>query len=185
MGRVPRPQIAGGVYHATARGNRRHRIYVTEVDCNLFCHLLTSCVRRFAWRCHGLCLMPNHYHLILETPEANLSVGMQRLNGVYAKWFNHAHGFEGHLFERRFRSIVIESEPHLLELARYIALNPVRAGLCRHPGEWKWSSYGAMVGAVPTPEYLTCDWLLSQFGEDRTQAQAAFAAFVDGLPVAA
>lgn len=186
MGRNPRLQIAGGFYHVTTRGNRHQPIYLTDLDCELWCHLLTSCLRRFEWRCHSLCLIPNHYHFLLETPEANLSRGMERLNGVYAKWFNHAHGFEGHLFERRFRSVTIESEPHLLEVARYIALNPVRAGLCSHPGDWKWSSYGALVGSDPIPEYLSCGWLLSQFGKDKEQARDRFAEFVVGrLPVAA
>jgi REP-associated tyrosine transposase len=174
------------VYHLTTRGNRHQPIYLTEHDCELFCHLVTKCVRRFEWRCHSLCLIPNHYHLLMRTLEPNLSRGMELLNGTYAKWFNHTHGFEGHLFERRFRSVVIESDAHLLEVIRYIALNPVRAGLCNHPSDWKWSSYRALIGAAPIPEYLSCEWLLSLFGKRREQASKRLAAFVEGrLPVAA
>jgi putative transposase len=185
MGRARRLQIAGGIYHVTTRGNRRQPTYATESDYAFFCHLLASCVRRLTWRCHAFCLMPNHYHLLLETPEPNLSAGMQRLNGVYAKWFNETHGFEGHLFERRFRGIAVETEPHALELSRYIVLNPVRAGLCKYPTDWRWSSYAAMTDPTPAPEFLTCQWLLAQFGPDVARARAAYAAFVDGLPVAA
>jgi len=185
MGRSVRLQIAGGIYHVTTRGNRRQLIYAAEADYGFYCHLLASCVRRLGWRCHAFCLMPNHYHLLLETPEPNLSAGMQRLNGVYAKWFNEANGFEGHLFERRFRGISVETEPHALELSRYIVLNPVRAGLCKRPADWPWSSYAAMTDGTSRPEFLTCEWLLAQFGPDLGRAREAYAAFVDGLPVAA
>jgi hypothetical protein len=129
--------------------------------------------------------MPTHYHLLIETLEPNLSAGMQRLNGVYAKSFNYAHGFEGHLFERRFRSVVIETEPQLFETARYVALNPVRAGLCGDPADWPWSSYAAMTGRAKAPSFLTCDWLLSHFGRERERAGAHFADFVGDRLVAA
>jgi REP element-mobilizing transposase RayT len=181
----PRPQVAGGVYHVTTRGNRGQLIFANQLDPSLFVHLVSKNVRRLGWRCHSFCLMPNHYHLLIETPEPNLSIGMQRLNGIYARWFNHAHGYSGHLFERRFHSVFVERNAHLLELTRYLALNPVRAGLCRHPSEWLWSSYRAMTGAVPPPEFLTCDWVLSLFDADRERARARFAAFVDGSAVMA
>jgi putative transposase len=184
MARAPRLQIAGGFYHVMTRGNRRQRIYVYDDDVVEFERVLTRVVRRLEWRIHGFCLMPNHYHLVVETPDANLSVGMQRLNGIYAKSFNYAHGYEGHLFERRFRSVVVEGDAHMLELARYLALNPVRAGLCGHPAEWRWSSYGALAGRAPAPAFLTCDWLLSQFGPDVSRARTRFAGFVDGTSLA-
>ena len=178
--RPPRPQFAGGIYHVTTRGNRRQRIYAAPHDAPCFAGLLGRIVRTLGWLCHDFCLMPNHFHLVVETPNADLAVGMQRLNGVYAKWFNYHHGFEGHLFERRYRSIVIETDAHLLTLARYLALNPVAAGLCDDPADWPWSSYRAMVGLDPPPEFLTCDWLLSLFGSNRDRARAAFRAFVAG-----
>lgn len=184
MGRAPRIQIGGGIYHVTTRGNRRQPIYVDGRDARAFEALLTRIVRKLEWRIHGCCLMPNHYHLVIETPEPNLSVGMQRLNGVYAKSFNYAHGFEGHLFERRFRSVVVESDAHMLELARYLALNPVRAGLCVHPAEWPWSSYAPLAGRMRPPAYLTCEHVLAQFGPDVARARARFADFVNGILVA-
>ena len=185
MARAPRPKLPGGFHHVTTRGNRHQTVYFDDFDRRQFTALLTTVVEALDWRCHGFCLMPNHYHLVLETPEANLSAGMQRLNGVYAKTFNWIHGFEGHLFERRFRCVVVERDSHLLELARYLALNPVRAGLCDHPREWLWSSYRALVGLAAPPDFLTCDWLLSQFGPDARLAQTRFADFVDGRAVAA
>lgn len=169
----------------TTRGNRHQAIYFDDFDRRQFTALLARVVEALHWQCHGFCLMPNHYHLVLETPEPNLSAGMQRLNGVYAKTFNWIHGFEGHLFERRFRCVVPESESHVLELARYVALNPVRAGLCDHPADWRWSSYRALAGLADPPTFLTCDWLLSLFAVDRQRAQLRFTEFVAGRPMAA
>jgi putative transposase len=164
------------------RGNRGQPIFVSGHDAIEFEALVARVVSALEWRIHGHCLMPNHYHLVIEIPEANLSQGMQRLNGVYAKSFNYAHGVEGHLFERRFRSVAIETESHLFEAARYIALNPVRGGLCSHPSEWRWSSYRALAGLDLAPAFLTCDWILSQFAADVADAQLRFAAFVDDCP---
>jgi putative transposase len=185
MGRIPRPQIPGGFYHVTTRGNRSQRIYLDGSDALEFEALLTRVVTSLMWRVHAYCWMPTHYHLLLETQEPNLSAGMQRLNGVYAKSFNYAHGFEGHLFERRFRSIVIDNEPQLFETARYVVRNPVRAGLCAEPADWPWSSFAAMVGGGKPPAFLTCDWLLSHFGRDRERARANFTEFVQGARLAA
>ncbi|MDQ3822321.1 MAG: transposase [Actinomycetota bacterium] len=179
MGRSPRLQIPGGFHHVTTRGNRKQRIYVDARDALEFERLLARVVRSLTWRVHSYCWMPTHYHLLVETPEPNLSAGMQRLNGVYAKSFNYAHGFAGHLFERRFRCVVVDNEPQLHETARYVALNPVRAGLCREPVDWPWSSYAAMIGRAAAPDFLTCNWLLSQFGPDRERARARFAEFVE------
>jgi len=129
--------------------------------------------------------MTNHYHLLIETPEANLSEGMHRLNSRYVQAFNRRHGYAGHLFERRFRSTLVQSNAHLIELARYIVLNPVQAGLCRDPGGWKWSSYRAFVAAVTSPVFLTVDWLLAQFGRDSRSAREAYATFVNDVPARA
>jgi REP element-mobilizing transposase RayT len=185
MGRLPRPKLAGGFHHVMTRGNRHQAIFFDDYDRRQFMALLTRVVRALEWRCHGFCLMPNHYHLVLQTPVPNLSAGMQRLNGVYAKTFNWIHGFEGHLFERRFRCAVVERDSHMLELARYLALNPVEAGLCNRPAEWPWGSYRAMAGLTPPPEFLTCDWLLSHFAPDLKLARSCFEAFVDGRLLAA
>jgi putative transposase len=182
MPRLPRPQIAGGFYHLGTRGVRRTTIYRNPGDFELFGLIFARVVERFEWRCHTFCLMPNHYHLLVETPEPNLSVGMQRLNGLYAQWFNDLYGCAGHVFERRFYSRVIESNFYLYRLARYIALNPVRAGLCEEPSGWQWSSYRGLVGDAPTPKFMVTDWLLRQFGAERKGAQNSFRAFVDEAP---
>jgi REP-associated tyrosine transposase len=139
-------------------------------------------VKRFEWRCHTYCLMPNHYHLLVETPAPNLSAGMQRLNGEYAQWFNEVHGVSGHVFERRFFSRLVESTYDLLELARYIALNPVRGGLCPDASGWRWSSYAALAGERRRAPFLTCDWLLDKFGRERQRACEAFRTFIQEAP---
>jgi putative transposase len=182
---MPRPlriQFPGAIYNVGTRGVRRTRIYWTDRHYELFESLFSTVVRQFGWLCHTYCLMPNHYHLLIETPQPNLSQGMQLLNGTYGQWFNREHGLSGHVFERRFYSRVVESNYHLLELARYIVLNPVRAGLCEHPREWRWSSYRALVGEAPAPRFLTIEWLLEQFGRDRRSAHEAFATFVQDAP---
>ena len=110
--------------------------------------------------------MNNHFHLVVETPETNLSRGMRQLNGVYTQAFNRRRGLVGHLFQGRFKGIVVDRDAYLLELARYVVLNPVRAGMVDDPGAWAWSSYNAMIGAQALPDWLDSDWLLAQFGTE-------------------
>jgi putative transposase len=176
--RLPRLQVAGGVYHVTSRGNRRQTVFHDDTDYSAFIEYLETVVQQYSWRCHGYCLMPNHFHLLIETPEPNISEGMQRLNSRYAQWFNRRHGYSGHLFQGRFYGRLVESAYHLLELARYVVANPVRAGLCSHAGEWKWSSYRAVVGDVKRATFLAVGWLLDQFGRDPQQARETFRQFV-------
>jgi len=133
---------------------------------------------RFDWLCHAYCLMSNHYHILLETPAANLSKGMRQLNGVYTQYVNRRHGRVGHLFQGRFKGILVQKEAYLLELARYIMLNPVRGGMVKDPEEWPWSSYRGTVGLTKKPEFLCTDGLLSAFGDKRRTATRAFARFV-------
>jgi putative transposase len=172
MARALRPNIAGGLYHITSRGVRRSRLFEDELDFRRFRALLRHIADDLGWLCHAYCQMPNHHHVVLETPQPNLSVGMQRLYSRYASWFNWRHGHTGHVFERRFYSGVIESNAHFLELSRYVVLNPVRAGLCRHPKEWAFSSFGEPL----TPR------LLHQFGRDPNRARARYEIFVaEGL----
>jgi REP element-mobilizing transposase RayT len=177
-----RLQVAGGVFHVVTRGNRRQLIYLDAIDREFFLRLLTLAIARYGWTCHAYCLMGNHYHLLIETREETLSVGMQWLNGAYAQYFNGRHGYDGHLFQGRFWSELVESNVHLIELSRYIVLNPVRAGLCASAGEWEWSSYRAATGAVPVPKHLTPDWLLAQFGRDLEGRRAGYAKFVADAP---
>ena len=178
MGRPPRVQVAGGVYHVTARGNRRQTIVTDDRDAGRFFDSVAAVTGTLGWRCHAYCLMPNHYHLVLETPNADLSVGMHRINTRYAHWFNHRHEVDGHLFQRRFHSVLIEGTVHLLEVLRYVPLNPVRAGLCSEPAAWPWSSFPATAGLVPGPAFLAVDRVLELFGDGRERARRRFVSFV-------
>jgi putative transposase len=178
MTRPPRPQFPGAIYHVTTRGNRKEAIFTDTRDRLRFLQLLEQIVTSLEWRCHTYCLMTNHYHFLVQTYDADISRGMHRLNGVYAKWFNWRHGYEGHLFERRFRGKLVEGHAQLLELTRYVVLNPVRAGLVANAGEWRWSSYNAMVGKVPQPAFLTTGWLLSLFSNDPNRSRKLYADFV-------
>jgi REP-associated tyrosine transposase len=169
-----------------ARGTRRTDIYADSRDRWRFLELFADVCERSGWRCAAYCLMRNHFHLLMETPQPNLSHGMHRLNGLYAQSFNARHGFEGHVFERRFRAVLVDSEWHFVELCRYLPLNPVRAGLCTDPGEWPWSSYRATVGEVAAPRFLTTNGILGHFGPDLVVARQRFRAFVeDGRPAPA
>jgi putative transposase len=163
MARPLRLEYDNAVYHVTSRGNAGTKIFRDDTDRIRFLEVFGGVVERFGWLCYAYCLMTNHYHLLIETPQPNLSRGMQHLNGVYTQWFNHRHSRAGHLVQGRFKSIVVEKESHLLELARYIVLNPVRAKLARSARDWRWSSYRATAGQVKPPAFLTVDWLLSQF----------------------
>jgi REP-associated tyrosine transposase len=178
---MPRPhrlQVAGGIYHLTSRGNRRQRIFLDDHDRQTFLGIAETVVGRRNWRCHAYCLMPNHYHLLVETPAPDLSSGMQALNSRYAAGFNWRYGLVGHLFQGRFHSLLVESERHLLELVRYVLLNPVRAGLCERPQEWEWSSYRATLAIEPKPALLAPEWLLAQFGGNSASARLRFTEFV-------
>ena len=178
MARAPRIRPAGGIFHITSRGNRRQEIFTDDIDREQFLAILGDVVGRYGWRCHAYCLMKNHYHLLVETPTPNLSEGMHRLNFLYAQHFNRRHGVAGHLFQGRFHSVLVQGTRHLLELSRYVVLNPVRAGLCRAARDWRWSSCPAFLGLTRPPRFLTIEFLLSQFGPDVPRARKAFGAFV-------
>ena len=182
MARQLRLEYPGAVYHVTSRGNARTPIFDDDEDRIAFLKQLHSAVSRFNWQCHAYCLMDNHFHLLIETPEANLSRGMRQLNGVYTQGFNRRHGRAGHLFQGRFKAIVVEKESYLLQLCRYIVRNPVAASMVGEPADWIWSSYRATAGLVPVPDCLTVDWILGQFGRNRADAQNHYREFVaDGI----
>lgn len=178
MVRPLRIEYEDAVYHVTSRGNAGEDIFRDNIDRKRFLELLGTVVKRFGWICYAYCLMSNHYHLLIETPEPNLSRGMKHLNGVYTQWFNRRHSRAGHLVQGRFKAVLVEKEGYLLELARYIVLNPVRARMVHNPLDWPWSSYRATAGHVDPQDFLTIDWLLSQFGNDPQQAIRAYRAFV-------
>jgi len=151
---------------------------VDDIDRERCLERIATAVERFKWICHAYCLMGNHLHLLVVTPEENLSEGMQWLLSRYAQGYNEPHSLDGHLFQGRFKSKLVLSEPHLVELARYVVLNPVRAGICRSAIEWPWSSYRATADLAAVPRFLTTGWLLEQFGRDRRTARAAYIDFV-------
>jgi len=177
MARPLRLDHAGGVWHVTSRGNERREIFREDEDRERFLKTLAEVVKRFRWRVHAYVLMGNHYHLLLETPEPTLSRGMRHLNGVYAQGFNRRHGRDGHLLQGRFKAILVEKESHLLELARYVVLNPVRAKMTETAGQWKWSNYRVTAGLRKAPEWLERDWTLEQFSP-RREAEQRYRAFV-------
>ena len=147
MPRILRTTLPDGYFHVTARGVERRAIYLDREDCRSFLDLFASAVRRHGWDVYAFCLMGNHYHLVIEATRAELSGGVQRLNGVYAQRFNRRHGRWGHLFGGRFASWVIETDEHLYDACRYVLENPVRAGLCERTDDWPWS--GSLWGRRP------------------------------------
>lgn len=182
MARPLRLEFANAVYHLTSRGNARQGIFFNDGDRELFLQTLAHVVSRYSWICHAYCLMANHYHLLIETPKANLSIGMRQLNGVFTQSFNRRHKRVGHLFQGRFKAVLVEKESYLLELCRYVVLNPVRVKGGTKTAAWKWSSYRATAGLASVPEFLSTDWLLEQFGKNRRVAQNRYREFVrDGI----
>lgn len=178
MARPLRLEFAGALYHVTARGNRRAMIYEDDSDRFAFLETLSSVCVEKNWLCHAYCLMGNHYHLLLETPDANLGQGMRQLNGCYSQYFNRQHGRCGHVFQGRYGAILVEKQTYLLELARYIVLNPVRARMVHLAEEWPWSSYRGTVGQQALPEGVSADWILAAFGETRGAAIKGYQQFV-------
>lgn len=182
MARPLRIEFPGAVYNVTSRGNAREPIYLNDRDRSVFLAVLAETVKRYGWICHAYSLMDDHYHLLVETPEPNLSLGMRHLNGVYTQAFNGRYKRVGHLFQGRFRSILVEKDSHLLELSRYAALNPVRVGVVKGPGDWPWSSYRATAGMGKAPAFLSVDWMLHQFGKTKKEAWKRYVDFVhEGL----
>jgi putative transposase len=161
--RKPRIEVEGGVHHVFARGNDRRDIFVDDADRRLYLATLGGVIRWKGWRCLAYCLMPNHIHLLLETPRANLGAGMQYLHGSYANEFNQRHGRSGHVFQGRYGAVRITTDEQLWHVAAYIALNPVAAGLCERPEQWPWSSHGSTVAGRSHPRWLDVARLLSYF----------------------
>lgn len=178
MARPLRLEYPGAVYHVMARGHERSPIYRDDEDRERFLGDLARVVDEMRFVVHAYCLMTNHYHLLIETPVANLAAGMHRLNARYCQAFNFRHGRTGHLLESRYRALVIEKESYLLELSRYVVLNPVRAGLVRAAGAWRWSNFRATCGETERPAFLEIDWTLGCFGTKRARAREAYRRFV-------
>jgi putative transposase len=179
MARPLRIQYDGALYHVTSRGNERKNVFKDISDRTLFLDILSKVNKRYNWLCHCYCLMDNHYHAVIETLDGNLSEGMRQLNGIYTQTFNKRHNRVGHVFQGRYKSILIQKESHLLEVCRYVVLNPVRAGAVKAPKEWEWSSYRATVGINKGHSCLTREWILGQFGNKRREAERRYREFVE------
>ena len=178
MPRPPRPQIANGLYHVTSRGVRKTWIFIDDDDRYDLLRLLAIVNSRYGWECLAYCLMGNHFHLVVRTIDPSISRGMQWLNSRYCAYFNERYNLEGHVLERRFRSVVIESEEQLWNTVRYVLWNPVRARLCRLPEEWRWSSYRATVGWTTAPRCLAAMRVQQHFDPSLLRGSELFAEFV-------
>ena len=178
MARPLRIEYPGAIYHITSRGNARRPIFDDNGDRRKFLKILEEVIERYNWVCHAYCLMSNHYHLLVETIDPTLSIGMRHLNGVYTQSYNRRHRRVGHVFQGRFKSILVDRDSYLLELCRYVVLNPVRAGFVKRASDYRWSSYKPTAGFANAPSFLHVDWILSQFGKNPRDAQEHYRKFV-------
>ena len=182
MARPLRIEYPGACYHITARGNAKQAIFRDDADREILLRILGAAVKRFGWEVHAYCLMGNHYHLLVQTPVPNLSRGMKQVNGMYTQRFNRRHERVGHLFQGRFGAILVERETYLLELVRYVSLNPVRAGMVTAPEQWRWSSHRAHAALAPAPDWLRIEAILERFAADPMDAPLRYRRFVaDGI----
>jgi REP element-mobilizing transposase RayT len=179
MTRPLRVEYPDAYYHVINRGNNQEKIFKNDRDKEKFLQYLEKAAERFSIIFHSYCLMDNHYHLLVQTPEANLSNAMQWINVSYATYFNRKRDRHGHLFQGRFKAILIDADEYLKHLSRYIHLNPVRAKMVSSPAEYLWSSYGAFIGQQDTPQFLETNWLLSNFGKHKKQARRSYQDFVE------
>jgi len=178
MTRPLRLEFPGAMYHVTARGDRRRTIFIDDFDREFWLKLLGLVCKRFNFVIHAYCQMGNHYHIMVETIDGNLGQGMRQLNSLYSQEFNRRHRLVGHVFQGRYKAILVQKEGYLLELSRYVVLNPVRACIVGTADAWPWSSYNATMGRCAGPEWLDVDWLLSQFASERGEARERFLSFV-------
>jgi len=181
MARPLRIAYPGAWYHVTSRGNEQKDVFKSRKDRDKFLDYLASATERYGAAIHAYCLMNNHYHLLLETPDGNLSQIMRHINGAYTTYFNVKRKRAGHLFQGRFKAILIEADEYALELSRYIHLNPVRAGMCGEPGKYPWTSFISYVGQSKAPDWLKTDFILGCFGEKGSNAEVKYRSFVEDL----
>jgi REP element-mobilizing transposase RayT len=183
MTRPLRVEYSGAYYHVINRGNAGETIFIDERDREKFLEYLAKSVERFITRIHTYCLMTNHYHLLLETSQANLSVAIQWLNVSYSVYFNKRHRRRGHLFQGRFKAILLDANEYLILLSRYIHLNPVRAKMVTHPPEYSWSSYPVFTGKRRKPDWLITETVLSYFGKEKKEATTNYKSYVEKVNV--
>ncbi len=180
MARSLRIEFPGALYHVFSRGVAKQPIFNSDDDRATFLKILEKVVERHNWLIHAYCLMGNHYHLLVETPDPNLSQGMHLLNGLYAQTHNRKHERVGHLFQGRYKYTLVDKEEYFLAAACYIVLNPVRKGLVAHPSLYRWSSYRATAGLEEVPPFLTTSSILLCFAQELTVAQKFYVEFVEG-----
>ena len=178
MARPLRIEFPDAIHHVTSRGNERRDIFRDEVDRLQFLQFLGQAVTRFGWSVTAWVLMTNHFHLVVQTPEPNLSRGMHWLNGTYSAWFNRRHKRSGHLLQGRFKSVLVEGENYLREVIRYTVLNPVRAGMVARPEEYRWSSYRSSAGLDRADDCLDLPSVLQMFDPDPSAARQLYQEFV-------
>lgn len=178
MTRPLRLEFPGALYHVTSRGDHREAIYRDAVDRQAWLDTIALVCKRFNFVVHAYCQMTNHYHLLVETVDGNLSQGMRQLNGLYTQAYNRRHRLVGHLFQGRYKAILVQKESYLLELTRYVVLNPLRARMVTSLDDWPWSSHHCVLGNQPAPPWLDTEWLLCQFGKTNDEAIPAYCNFV-------
>ncbi len=179
MTRPLRVQFPGAWYHVTSRGNEGRAVFKSREDRKRFLSYLQSAHERYGAAIHVYCLMTNHYHLLVETPRSNLSQILHHINGAYTNYYNARRRRSGHLFQGRYKAIVVEADAYCQELSRYMHLNPVRAGITQKPSEYRWSSYSCYVGLSKKPEWLIMDRVLGYFDKDKSRAQSRYRGFVE------
>lgn len=179
MARPLRIEFPDAFYHVTSRGNERKTVFRSQKDRERFLSYLESAHYRYGAILHVYCLMDNHYHLLVETPRGNLSQILHHINGAYTTYFNIKHGRSGHLFQGRFKAILVEKDSYGEELSKYIHLNPVRAGLVKNTSEYRWSSYRYYIGMEREPEWLTTTFILSYFGGHGRSTYRKYREFVE------
>jgi putative transposase len=182
MPRALRIEVPGGIYHINTKATHCGVVVHDNSDRARWLQLLGFVVEACSWDCLMYCLLGNHYHLVIRINERTMARGMQYLNSRHAQSFNHRYGRQGHLFGARYHSELVETASHALEVSRYVPLNAVRAGLCRSPEEWRWSSLPATLGLTRRPSWLKPDWVLGLFSTDAAVARERYRRFLaDGL----
>jgi putative transposase len=178
MARPPRLQVPGGLYHITSHANAGRVLFAADAERREFLDIVAAVIPTRGWSCMAFCLMTTHYHLLVQTPEADLAAGMQYLNGRFAQRINFLRSEKGHLFDSRYGSVFVETEQHALTLHRYIALNPVEARMVARPEDWPWGSYRALLGLARRPSFLDLEAALLYFGTTAEAGRARLHEFV-------
>lgn len=174
MSRPLRLHAPDAYYHVWSHAVDERWIFGSDEEKEVFLAILGAITARCELVCHFYCVMDNHFHLVLQTPKANLAPGMQRLCGAYAQYYNRAQERRGHVFDARYGSQHIQTEAQFLEAIRYLALNPVKAGICREPAQWRWSGYGALVGLAPEQSWLVLSEIREILGGPLPEQARAF-----------